>query len=161
MVQSAPPTADSWMASIDVYKRFSDTDLYVVRQAPEPLSRATKIPRAYTDDSPTKGNIAAIDFGTTYVSLAYTTLHYKDVNTLPLEKGVDRRVSNSILLFKEKPDTLRVCSIGSNAQISYFRLRNKDKLNYIYFERIKMLLKKEKVQINNNNNCDNIVCFRF
>ena len=89
------------MASKDVYKRFSDTDLYVVRQALEPLSRATRIPRPHTDDCPTKGNIAAIDFGTTYVSLAYTTLHYKDVNTLALDKGVERRVSNSILLFKE------------------------------------------------------------
>ena len=152
---SVPPTADSWMASKDVYKRFSDTDLYVVRQVLEPLSRAKRIPRPYTDDCATKGNIAAIDFGTTYVSLAYTTLHYKDVNTLPLDKGVDRRVSNSILLFKENPDTLRVCDIGSNAQNSYFRLRNKDKLNYIYFERIKMLLKKEKVSINNYYSCDN------
>ena len=91
------------------------------------------------------GNIAAIDFGTTSVSLAYTTYGSHDVNTLPLDlTNMDTRITNCILLEKKSDGSYKVASFGHNARGVYSKVRNRE--SYVYFERIKMLMKREKVR---------------
>ena len=111
------------------------------------LSRADKIPRTEAGYRVTDGNIAAIDFGTTSVSLAYTTKGDKDVLTLPLDtEAKSTRILNVILLKKEGAG-IKVEAFGGNAKKKFGQLRSSDHSNYIYFERIKMLMRREKVNI--------------
>lgn len=113
----------------------------------EPFLTAEPVPQKQSAYRKTNGNIAAIDFGTTSVSLAYTTYGSSDVNTLPLDTtNMDTRITNGILL-ETKPDgSYGVASFGHNARGVYSKVRNRE--NYVYFERIKMLMKREKVRHN-------------
>ena len=112
----------------------------------EPLSRANKIKRLTSGYRTTNNNIAAIDFGTTSVSLAYTTRGDKEVNTLVLNnENKDTRVPNAILLRKEGA-SLKMLSFGQEARTNYTKMRPNDRKNHVYFERIKMLMKSEEVQ---------------
>ena len=112
----------------------------------EPLSRAKKIKRLVSGYRTTNNNIAAIDFGTTSVTLAYTTRGDKEVNTLVLNsENQDTRVPNAILLRKEGA-SLKLSSFGQEARTNYTRMRPNDRKNHVYFERIKMLMKREEVQ---------------
>ena len=110
-----------------------------------PLSRANKISRADSSFRVTDGNIAAIDFGTTSVSLAYTTKGYDKVNTFILntEKG-SRSVPHAVLLKKEG-SKIAVAGFGNIAKSKFTSLRKGEHLEYIYFERIKILMRREKV----------------
>ena len=83
-----------------------------IRAAPkEPLSRANKIKRLVSGYRTTNNNIVAIDFGTTSVTLAYTTRGDKEVNTLSLNnENQGTRVPNTILLHKE----------GASVKLSFF-----------------------------------------
>ena len=114
-----------------------------------PLCRATKIPRTDAGYGVTDGNIAAIDFGTTSVSLAYTTKGDKKIRTLPLDTEAKfPRVLNVILLKKdenEMEETMTVVAFGGDARKRFTQLRAADYKNYVYFERIKMLMKREEV----------------
>ena len=113
----------------------------------EPLSRANKVKRLASGYRTTNNNIAAIDFGTTSVSLAYTTRGDKEVNTLVLNsENQDTRVPNAILLRKEGA-SLKMLSFGQEARTNYTRMRPNDRNNHVYFERIKMLMKREEVNI--------------
>ena len=103
----------------------------------------------------TSSNIAAVDFGTTYVTLAYSTRGDDEVNTLVLTKvnmfvlykvNMDTRVPNAILLRKDGT-SLEVSSFGQEARTNYARMRPNDRKNHVYFERIKMLMKREEVHI--------------
>ena len=112
-----------------------------------PLVRAVKIPRTAAGYRVSGGNIAAIDFGTTSVSLAYTTKGDKDVVTLPLDaKAKSTRILNVILLKKER-DGIRVDAFGENAKKKFGVIKPSEYTNYIYFERIKMLMRKERVRL--------------
>ena len=92
-------------------------------------------------------NIAAIDFGTTSVALAYTTTGDKEVSTLVLNNdNKNTRVPNTILLRKESI-SLKMLSLGQEARTNYTRMRPNDRKNHVYFERIKMLMKREEVHI--------------
>ena len=110
-----------------------------------PLSRADKIPRTEAGYRVTDGNIAAIDFGTTSVSLAYTTKGDDKVNTLVLDTETQStRIPNAILLKKDGKN-MTVEAFGNIARTKFGSLRPSEYSQYVYFERIKMLLKREQV----------------
>ena len=102
----------------------------------------------------TSANIAAIDFGSTYCSVAYTTSAAgDDINSLRLNE-VHSRVPTAILLKKQCEEVdgttsvgvkCTVDSFGLDAQTRYQRLRRKDRPNHIYFERMKMRLQHDQV----------------
>lgn len=110
----------------------------------KPLLSAEVVKRTQESYSPTNGNIAAIDFGTTSITLAYTTSGDEEINTLALnETNYDARITNAILLSKSPDGTLSVSAFGQDARTNYSKARNQD--DYVYFERIKMLMKRDKV----------------
>ena len=118
--------------------------------AQEPLHRAEKIRRE--DESgflKTGGNIAAIDFGTTFCTLAYTTRGDAEVNTLKLG-GIHQRVPNAILIHK-LVDQCRVVEFGYRAQDTYAKMRPNDRVSHIYFERMKMILERDEVSLYDHN----------
>ena len=113
-----------------------------------PLSRAEKIPRTDAGYRVTDGNIAAIDFGTTSVSLAYTTKGDKKVATLILDhEDKSTRVPNAFLLKKEDDGKMKVEDFGSIARKKFTSMKPDDHHTHVYFERIKMLMRREKVEI--------------
>ena len=97
-------------------------------------------------------NVAAIDFGTTYCSIAYTAAA-DETSSLKLD-DIHTRVPTAILLKKGKEISRDgssvgveciIDSFGYNAQDKYQKLRCRDKENYLYFERMKMRLQHDKV----------------
>ena len=116
----------------------------------EPFRRAKKIARIDPGFPVSKGNIAAIDFGTTSVSLAYVAERDNlehGANTLQLDSGMmSVRVANAILL-RDNGQSLEVVEIGGAAQTSFMRMRQENYSKHIYFERIKMLMKRDQVII--------------
>ena len=111
------------------------------------LSRAVRKPRTDTGYHVTEGNIAVIDFGTTSVSLAYATKGDQQVATLPLDtQDKFTRVPNVVLLKKEGCK-IRVEAFGADAKKKIGSLKSGDHANYIYFERIKMFMKREQVNV--------------
>ena len=112
----------------------------------KPLSKADKIPCTEVGYRVTDGNIAAIDFGTSSVSLAYTTKGDDKVNTISLDTNQSKRIIlNTILLNKEEEIT-RIETFGENARQSFAKQKTDDDKNYVYFERIRMSLKGEQVK---------------
>ena len=87
-------------------------------------------------------NIAAIDFGTTNCSVAYTTVGSRSEKPqiLPLNNTY-YRVPVAILF---KTDGT-IDSFGYDARKEYFNLDDKDRLEYAYFEQIKMSLQHDEV----------------
>ena len=111
----------------------------------QPLTTSDKMKRTGLDLTlEPRQTIAAIDFGTTFVSLAYTTSGDDKVNTLKLHSTFER-VPNAILLKRVPGNKYVVEDIGSKAQASYCKIRTSEQQNYIYFERIKMLLERDEV----------------
>ena len=112
------------------------------------LHTIVKISRTKAGYRVTDGNIAAIDFGTTSVSLAYTTKGDDKVNTLALDSETKSvRVLNVILLSTKK-GKVAVEAFGANAQKKYKIMKQSDYSSYIYFERIKVLLGRDQVCLN-------------
>ena len=112
-----------------------------------PLSRASKIPRTDANYRVTDGNIAAIDFGTTLVSIAYTTKGDEKVSTFILDTETqDTRVPNAILLKREGRE-ITVAGFGGIARKKFSSMRSGQHIEYIYFERIKMLMKRDEVNL--------------
>ena len=109
-----------------------------------PLARAKKIENLSEHFQRSDGNIAAIDFGTTSVSLAYTTQGDSEVSTLVLDE--DTRFPNSILLRRNVNNSYEVASFGRNACTKYVKMRSNEKKECVYFERIKLLLKRDQVR---------------
>uniref|UniRef100_A0A1X7TRX6 Uncharacterized protein n=1 Tax=Amphimedon queenslandica TaxID=400682 RepID=A0A1X7TRX6_AMPQE len=89
--------------------------------------------------------IAAIDFGTSSLSVAYTTpTTGGGVKVLPLHSTMER-VPNSILIMKEQEgNQYRVIGIGHQAQSTYNGIAKEDAKEFVYFERIKLLLQRDK-----------------
>ena len=91
-------------------------------------------------------NIAAIDFGTS-VSLAYTMKGDEQINVLVLNiRDMTKRNLNAVLL-KREGKKITAVAFGNEARERFTGMRkgaNYDS-EYIYFERIKMLLRIEKV----------------
>ena len=95
------------------------------------------------------GNIAAIDFGTTYCSIAYTTEDTDDINSLKLNE-YHARVPTAILLYKgkdadDKHIGVSVNSFGYFAQKNYQTIRASNRDKVLYFERMKMNLQHDQV----------------
>ena len=113
-----------------------------------PLSRANKISRADANFRVTDGNIAAIDFGTTSVSLAFTTKGDDKVSTFILDtEEKSTRVPNAVLLKKEEGKKITVAAFGNIARSRFTSMRKGKHLEYIYFERIKMLMRREEARL--------------
>ena len=111
-----------------------------------PLSTATKISSSSASYHACGNNIAAIDFGTTSVSLAYTTKGDDKVNTLVLDS--DRRsmrVPNAILLKRDQSKNTSVVGFGGDTRIQFASMKAGNLSEHIYFERVKMHMRREKV----------------
>lgn len=130
-----------------------------------PLVRAERIPRTGNAHLlPAGGNIAAVDFGTTSVSLAYSTIGDNTVNTFKFE--TKERVPNAILLkradekgSREIGGPMTVEAFGTAAQLKFTTMRGSQYENYIYFERIKMLMKRDKVSDSSVIKCLTLIAF--
>ena len=109
-----------------------------------PLQRAEKLKRGY-DVLKRSRCIAAIDFGTSSLSVAYTTPMDGDKTKILLLHKMHERIPNAILINVHE-EQCTVNSIGHRAQNMYSHTK-KNTTNYIYFERIKMLLKRDKVRL--------------
>ena len=95
-------------------------------------------------------NIAALDFGTTYCSLAIITAGEEFPTFIELDR-YRPRVSNAILLKKERysnPTSIHciVKEFGPRAQDVYTRLKPDTVHDYLFFERIKMNLQHDPVR---------------
>lgn len=111
----------------------------------KPLSRAEKVTR---DVSPTKsiGNVAAIDFGTSSCSLAFSTSNDPEkVVNFPFGLDYECRELTAILFSKPNGGKVKVESFGKSAQAQYSCLSNTEVENYTYFECFKMELRRTKV----------------
>ena len=111
-----------------------------------PLSRAVKVERESDCDVIQQRSkcTAAIDFGTSSLSVAYTTpLDGGETRILQLYKTYER-VPNAILLRIEGEECY-VEDIGLEAQIMYSKLRVSNRVRQVYFERIKNILYRDKV----------------
>ena len=118
--------------------------------AKQPLSRAVKVERESDCDVIQQRSkcTAAIDFGTSSLSVAYTTpLDRGETRILQLYKTYER-VPNAILLRIEGEECY-VEDIGLEAQIMYSKLRVSNRVRQVYFERIKNILYRDKVCSNN------------
>ena len=107
---------------------------------------AKRVPRKESGFRIPSGNIAAIDLGTTNCSVAYT------VGMEP-EEGLRRLVLNTTyyrvptaILFK--PDG-SIDSFGYDARCEYLNLDDEERLEYAYFQQIKMILQHDQVFILN------------
>ena len=112
-----------------------------------PLSKAERVSIACNDINQSNGgNIAAIDFGTTSVSLAYTTKGDEKINTFLLDADEkSARVPNAFLLERDENRKISVVAFGSNARNRFSAIKHSIAHDFIYFERIKMLMKRSKV----------------
>ena len=89
-------------------------------------------------------NVAVIDFGTTYCSLAYMTEGDQEPTMMNFNYTYPR-VPTSLLLKRNDDDgTVEVSSFGKDARREYTRTRPKLQHQYIYFDRVKMNLKEEE-----------------
>ena len=105
-----------------------------IRKTSNGCEVAKRVPKEKTGFRLQSGNIAAIDFGTTYCSVAYTTARMKS------EEGPQRLILNGMhyhvptaILFK--PDG-SIDSFGFDARADYLNLEDSDRLIYTYFEQI-------------------------
>ena len=109
----------------------------------KPLVRMQKKPKTVRPVS----NVAAIDFGTTYCSLAYMTEGDQEPTMMNFEYTYPR-VPTSLLLKRNDDDgTAEVKCFGYEARREYTRTRPKLQHQYIYFDRVKMNLKEEDTEV--------------
>ena len=141
---------------------------------PERISRKDLL-KKYPDASrfrKTDGNIAAIDFGTTFCSLAFTTEGDAStvkgdngalISTLMLGESVHgylARVPTAILLKKSASASSRddllpvsrtceytVVAFGYEAMQMLCSVRRSQRAEYLYFERFKMMLQQDEVKL--------------
>ena len=108
-----------------------------------PLSRAEKIPKAPPVLQDSKC-IAAIDFGTSSLSVAYTTPIDGQIRLVPLHRSYER-VPNAILILKDKKNQqCKVIEVGYKAQNIYYDIKKSSFSNFIYFEKTKNYWKEIK-----------------
>ena len=88
------------------------------------------------------GNVAAIDFGTTFCSLSYQVAGY-DRENLMISDTRDR--VPTALLVKRKGVQIYVIEIGYAAQKKYKNIPISAYKDYLYFECFKMQLRDESV----------------
>ena len=103
---------------------------------PNSTPKSRRVLRSDAGFRQASGYVAAIDFGTTFCSVAYTLHGEEEIRKFPLD-GHHERVPNAVLIEKESNT---VAAFGYRAQDKYSRLQKGDQMKYIYFERTKMLL---------------------
>ena len=108
---------------------------------PNGVRKTRRVPRSEAGFRPASGYVAAIDFGTTYCSVAYAMQHEKEIIKLPLD-GPFTRVPNAILI-ERRSNT--VVAFGYGAQNQFAQLPKGQQKGYIYFERMKMILYRKQV----------------
>ena len=96
--------------------------------------------------------IAAIDFGTTFCSLAYTLSDDDTVNLIELNHH-QHRVPTAILLRKQglaADGTLKMVTqkFGFDAQYGTITLTEEERPHHVYFELVKMLLYTDNQVLN-------------
>ena len=96
--------------------------------------------RSSTSFRASTGNIAAIDFGTTSCSLSYCLKGNDRIRFLKLDDTHDR-VPTAILMDRQG----KVSQFGFNARKKYAALKGEAKLQYYYFQHLKMNLQHESV----------------
>ena len=117
-----------------------------VRKSSNGCEVAKRVPRRESGFRIPSDNIAAIDFGTTNCSLAYTCTAVGSgpaagPRRLPLNTTY-YRVPTAILF---KPDGT-IDSFGYHARAQYLHLDDTERLEYAYFEQIKMNLQHDEVK---------------
>ena len=107
---------------------------------------ADRVPREQARFREPSDNIAAIDFGTTNCSLAYVTIgHSAGSEEGPVRLLLNNtfyRVPTAILF---NPDG-SVDSFGYDGRQEYMNLDDEERLQYAYFEQIKMNLQHDEVR---------------
>ena len=109
---------------------------------PNGVIKTRKVPRSAAGFRPASGFVAAIDFGMTSCSVAYT-LQDKSKFTLPLD-GPLTRVPIAILIERK---TNAVMAFGSRARDNFSRMKKDDRDKCIFFERMKMILYRDRGQV--------------
>ena len=111
----------------------------------EPLCRAEKVKRNVSSTK-SSGNIAAIDFGTSSCSLAFSASNDPE-KVANLSFGLDYECRELTAILFSKPDggKVKVESFGKSAQDQYSCLSNTEVENYTYFECFKMELRSTNV----------------
>lgn len=106
--------------------------------------KTRKVPRCAAGFRPASEFVAAIDFGTTYCSVAYTLQQEsKEIFKLPID-GPHTRVPNAILIERK---TNKVEAFGERARTKFSKMKSEAREKYIYFERMKMILYRRPVSI--------------
>ena len=91
-----------------------------------------------------EGNVAAIDFGTTFCSLAYCVTGC-DIETFKIDDYVDRVPTAILLKRRDQNEAITVDKIGFVAQQKYKDLPADKHEHFLYFECFKMQLRDENV----------------
>lgn len=116
-----------------------------VRKTSNGCSVAERISRKKAGFRVPSNNIAAIDFGTTNCSVAYTVVgdsSEKGPHLLPLNNTF-YRVPTAILFASDGS----VKAFGYDARTEYINLDDDERLQCAYFEQIKMNLQHDEVSI--------------
>ena len=106
-------------------------------------SRFRKIKRVNSPFRNKNDNVAAIDFGTTYCSVAFITksdTSEESIAKLNLDPHNHTRVPTAVI-FKDG----KVYKFGFEARNHFTKLRPRDRMQYVYFEQIKMNLQHDEV----------------
>lgn len=94
----------------------------------------------------TKGNIVAIDFGTTFCVLAFMIRGDTYVNTLKVNDRHQR-----VLLLHKGANRCQVVPFGYRAEDIFPKIRPSECIHHIYFKRIN-IFEKDEVSYNDNYN---------
>lgn len=106
------------------------------------VTKTRKVPRCVAGFRPASEFVAAIDYGTTHCSVAYTLQQEsKEIFKLPID-GPHTRVPNAILI-ERKTNTVE--AFGQRARNKFSMMKSEDREKYIYFERMKMILYRRRV----------------
>ena len=105
------------------------------------VRKTSAVPRGGAGFRRASEYVAAIDFGTTFCSVAYTLKGSEEFLKFKFS-GAHTRVPNAILIEKESS---KVAAFGYRAQDRFSRLPKKEQKRFIYFERMKMILYRARV----------------
>ena len=114
-----------------------------------PLSRPQQNERSQEKIKSLPINVAAIDFGTTSLSLSYSTKGDDEwATSLDLGSDTSKRIPNAILFKRGDDEKCQVLHIGNKARKVFMDASSDKRERLIYFERVKMLLRRDiKVDI--------------
>lgn len=118
-------------------------DSFIPRRVlPNGIVAAKTVSRTSISVVPTTGNIAAIDFGTSNCSLAYSTGGDDGVNLLTLSSQEGQVRVPTILLVNDRGEPV---TFGNRAIREYQTMEPDEQLKYHLFERIKLALGPSEV----------------